>query len=72
MVGKLPRLYLPATLAKAVSVAQVAQTIWDARRKDFWNHPERWDGIDPHRDMIWTKRHPDKIDVRKKGAVNNQ
>lgn len=34
-------------------------------RKDFWNDPERWEGIeDPHKQMIWEVRRPDVIDVR--------
>ena len=34
-------------------------------RKDFWNDPERWDGIDdPRKTMIWEVRRRDIIDVR--------
>lgn len=34
-------------------------------RKDFWNDPDRWEGIeDPHKTMIWEVRHRDVIDVR--------
>lgn len=35
-------------------------------RLDFWNDPERWDGIaDPHKELFWMKRHVDRIDVRR-------
>jgi len=35
-------------------------------RLDFWNDPERWDGIaDPHKEMFWMKRRVDRIDVRR-------
>lgn len=38
-------------------------------RKDFWNDPERWDGIDDtHATMIWEVRRPDRIDVRGKSV----
>lgn len=34
-------------------------------RKDFWNDPERWVGIDdPRETMIWEVRRPHVIDVR--------
>lgn len=36
--------------------------------KDFWNDPQRWEGIDdPHKDYFWCgPRKRDVIDVRKK------
>lgn len=38
---------------------------WDASRKDFWNDPNRWDGIDdPRKTMIWEVRRRDVIDFR--------
>jgi hypothetical protein len=41
-------------------------------RKDFWNDPERWDGIDdPHKTMIWEVRRPDRIDVLGKEVDDN-
>lgn len=34
-------------------------------RKDFWNDPGRWDGIDdPRETMIWEVRRRDVIDAR--------
>lgn len=30
--------------------------LWDKSRRDFWNDPQRWEGRDPHRDMIWEDR----------------
>lgn len=34
-------------------------------RKDFWNDPDRWEGIDdPHKTMCWEVRRRDVIDVR--------
>lgn len=36
-----------------------------SERKDFWNDPERWDGIgDPWENKIWEVRRRDVIDVR--------
>lgn len=35
-----------------------------ATRTDFWNDPDRWEGIDPHKECFWMKRHVDVIDVR--------
>lgn len=33
-------------------------------RKDFWNDPDRWEGIeDPRETMIWEVRRPDRIDI---------
>lgn len=35
-----------------------------SKRKDFWNDPDRWAGIDdPHKVMLWEMRRPDRIDV---------
>ena len=60
-----PRIAIPAPLQMAVSCAQKAQVIWDARRKDFWNHPKLWDDIeDPTTEMCWDHRLKDVIDVR--------
>lgn len=34
-------------------------------RTDFWNDPDRWEGIDdPHKTMCWEVRRRDVIDVR--------
>lgn len=36
-----------------------------SERKDFWNDPDRWEGIeDPRTTMIWEVRRRDVIDVR--------
>lgn len=38
-----------------------------SERKDFWNDPDRWEGIDdPRKTMIWEVRRKDVIDVRPK------
>jgi hypothetical protein len=29
---------------------------WDQSRTDFWNDPKLWDGIDPTKQMCWSKR----------------
>lgn len=35
-------------------------------RKDFWNDPDRWEGIDdPRKTMFWEVRRPDRIDIPK-------
>lgn len=40
-----------------------------SERKDFWNDPDRWEGIDdPRETMIWEVRRKDVIDVRPKPA----
>ena len=40
-----------------------------SERKDFWNDPDRWEGIDdPRKTMIWEVRRRDVIDVRPKLA----
>lgn len=38
--------------------------VWfDPNRSDFWNNPNRWDGIDdPHTEVFWTNRRVDRID----------
>lgn len=42
-------------------------------RKDFWNDPDRWEGIaDPRETMIWEVRRPDRIDVRGKGTDTDE
>ncbi len=43
----------------------VAEPYDRSERKDFWNDPERWEGIeDPRKTMIWEVRRRDVIDVR--------
>lgn len=44
--------------------APKAESFCRLTRKDFWNDPERWDGIeDPRQTMIWDVRRPDRIDI---------
>lgn len=50
--------------AQAAKRAKAPEDYDRTSRKDFWNDPERWDGIDDtHKTMIWEVRRPDRIDV---------
>lgn len=53
--------------AKAAKRAVDPEAFNRFERKDFWNDPERWDGIeDPWATKIWEVRRRDVIDVRPK------
>lgn len=39
-------------------------------RTDFWNDPQRWDGVDPHKECFWMRRRVDVIDVRPKAKAD--
>jgi hypothetical protein len=47
------------------SAPRATHEIYDrSTRKDFWNDPDRWEGInDPRETMIWDVRRPDVIHV---------
>lgn len=45
-----------------VSYNEACQKIAWADRKDFWNHPNLWDGIsDPHSQMCWDKQSSEEL-----------
>lgn len=50
---------------QALKVSPKVESYDRSARKDFWNDPDRWEGIeDTHRTMIWEVRRRDVIDVR--------